>query len=69
MYSMLTDLEKQYLHTFAFKKYAGQSAIVDLGCWLGSSTIALAAGSVSAVICNFGQLLSTRTIDLSGTAG
>lgn len=44
MYSMLTDLEKQYLHTFAFKKYAGQSAIVDLGCWLGSSTIALASG-------------------------
>lgn len=69
MYSMLTDREREYLRTFALKEYAGQGAIVDLGCWLGSSTIALATGSASAVICNFGQLLSTRTIDLSGTAG
>jgi hypothetical protein len=44
MYSMLTDLEKEYLYTFAVKEYAGQGAIVDLGCWLGSSTIALASG-------------------------
>jgi hypothetical protein len=44
MYSMLTDLEKEYLYTFAFKEYGGQGAIVDLGCWLGSSTIALASG-------------------------
>jgi hypothetical protein len=45
MYSMLSNLEREYLHTFALKKYAGQGAIVDLGCWLGSSTIALQAGS------------------------
>ena len=44
MYSMLTDLEKEYLYTFAVNEYAGQGAIVDLGCWLGSSTIALASG-------------------------
>jgi hypothetical protein len=44
MYSMLINLEREYLHTFALKKYAGQGAIVDLGCWLGSSTIALASG-------------------------
>jgi hypothetical protein len=44
MYSVLTNLEREYLHTFALKKYAGQGAIVDLGCWLGSSTIALASG-------------------------
>ena len=44
MYSMLTDREREYLRTFAFKEYAGQGAIVDLGCWLGSSTIALASG-------------------------
>jgi hypothetical protein len=41
---MLTDREREYLRTFAFKEYAGQGAIVDLGCWLGSSTIALASG-------------------------
>ena len=69
MYSMLTDLEKQYLHTFAFKKYAGQGAIVILAAGWAHPRSRWQAGSVSAVICNFGQLLSTRTIDLSGTAG
>ena len=44
MYSMLTDREREYLRTFAFKEYGGQGAIVDLGCWLGSSSIALASG-------------------------
>jgi hypothetical protein len=62
MYSMLTDREREYLRTFAFKEYAGQGAIVDLGCWLGSSTIALASASTR--IGNWGPPLSTRTIYL-----
>jgi predicted O-methyltransferase YrrM len=69
MYSMLSNLEREYLHTFALKKYAGQGAIVDLGCWLGSSTIALASGVASTRIYDCGQPLSTRTIYLSGTPG
>ena len=44
MYSMLSDLEREYLRTFARKEYTGLGGIVDLGCWLGSSTIALASG-------------------------
>jgi hypothetical protein len=69
MYSMLTDREREYLRTFALKEYAGQGAIVILAAGWAHPRSRLQAGSVSAVICNFGQLLSTRTIDLSGTAG
>jgi hypothetical protein len=44
MHSMLTDLEREYARSFASREYRGQGAIVDLGCWFGSATIALASG-------------------------
>jgi len=36
--------ERQYLLDFARQHFTGLGAVVDLGCWLGSATIPLAAG-------------------------
>src|SRR5262245_34362631 len=44
MYGMLVPLETEYLHGYASSDYSGQGAIVDLGCWFGVSTVALATG-------------------------
>ncbi|BAU12750.1 hypothetical protein LEP3755_32810 [Leptolyngbya sp. NIES-3755] len=44
MLSMMTEEEQKYLYQFAKDHYVGEGAIVDLGCWLGASTIALAKG-------------------------
>ena len=44
LYGMTTRWEQAYLRRYAQKKYSGQGEIVDLGCWLGSSTTALAMG-------------------------
>jgi tetratricopeptide (TPR) repeat protein len=41
---MLSDDEKQYLTWLTTEKYEGWGAIVELGAWLGSSSIALAEG-------------------------
>jgi len=42
--SMLTTLEKEYLYRYAKQDFKGLGEIVDLGCWLGSSTVPLAQG-------------------------
>jgi predicted O-methyltransferase YrrM len=42
--SMLSQEEKQYLTWLTAEKFEGWGAIVELGCWLGSSSIALAEG-------------------------
>src|SRR5262249_37972012 len=36
--------EQEYLRQYASKTYSGAGDIVDLGCWLGATTIALAQG-------------------------
>lgn len=41
---MTTREEQAWLHWYASREYRGEGAIVDLGCWLGASTIALAEG-------------------------
>lgn len=41
---MTTREEQNYLVQYTHKQYTGQGAIVDLGCWLGATTISLAAG-------------------------
>jgi 2-polyprenyl-3-methyl-5-hydroxy-6-metoxy-1,4-benzoquinol methylase len=41
---MLSIPERQYLYEYGKLKYLGKGQIVDLGCWLGSSTIPLAMG-------------------------
>lgn len=41
---MTTPEEQAFLYHFARHDYAGDGAIVDLGCWLGSSAVPLAAG-------------------------
>jgi hypothetical protein len=41
---MLSLQERQYLYEYAKNQYSGSGEIVDLGCWLGSSTIPLAMG-------------------------
>jgi hypothetical protein len=43
---MLSSQELQYLYEYTKTEYSGIGAIVDLGCWLGSSTIAMATGLV-----------------------
>lgn len=42
--SMLSFEERFYLQNYAKNEYTGSGEIVDLGCWLGSSTIPLAVG-------------------------
>lgn len=41
---MLSMEEQLYLERYAQNQYLGQGEIVELGCWLGSSTISLAMG-------------------------
>jgi len=41
---MTTHAEQAYFEEYARTKYSGVGAIVDLGCWLGSTTIQLARG-------------------------
>ncbi|WP_244329307.1 phytanoyl-CoA dioxygenase family protein [Tolypothrix sp. PCC 7910] len=42
--SMLSFEERSYLQNYTKYEYTGSGEIVDLGCWLGSSTIPLAMG-------------------------
>jgi hypothetical protein len=42
--SMLSDEERQYLTWLTAERYEGWGAIVELGVWLGSSSVALAEG-------------------------
>lgn len=41
---MTTGTERAYFRWYAQHIYSGSGAIVDLGCWLGSTTISLAMG-------------------------
>jgi len=41
---MTTPEEQAWLFWYASREYAGEGELVDLGCWLGSSTIAMARG-------------------------
>lgn len=41
---MTTMSERAYLYWYAKCIYGGKGSIVDLGCWLGSTTIAMAMG-------------------------
>lgn len=41
---MTTKEEQDYLAYYAREHFSGQGAVVDLGCWLGSTTISLATG-------------------------
>lgn len=41
---MTSPLELAFLHFYAKKIYTGQGEIVDLGCWLGATSAALAKG-------------------------
>jgi hypothetical protein len=43
---MLSPQELQYLYEYTKNEYSGLGEIVELGCWLGSSTIAMATGLV-----------------------
>jgi hypothetical protein len=41
---MTSREEQNYFRTYARESYSGEGEIVDLGCWLGSTTIPLAQG-------------------------
>jgi Methyltransferase domain len=43
---MTSRQEQQWLRTYAARSYSGTGVIVDLGCFLGATTIALAEGLV-----------------------
>jgi hypothetical protein len=44
MLGMTTTTEQAYFEEYARSMYTGVGEIVDLGCWLGSTTISLAKG-------------------------
>ena len=44
LHGMITANEKAYLYWYARHIFSGKGDIVDLGCWLGSTTISLAMG-------------------------
>ena len=41
---MTSDFELCFLETYAREGFSGKGQIVDLGCWLGATTISLARG-------------------------
>jgi hypothetical protein len=43
-FGMTLQQEQQWLRTYAARSYRGNGAIVDLRCFLGATTIALAEG-------------------------
>jgi hypothetical protein len=43
-YAMTTDAELCFLENYARYSYTGQGRIVDLGCWLGATSLCLARG-------------------------
>lgn len=44
LFGMTTLTERAYLYWYGKHIFSGKGQIVDLGCWLGSTTIALAMG-------------------------
>lgn len=44
LYGMTTPNERAYLYWYGKHIFSGKGDIVDLGCWLGSTTISLAMG-------------------------
>lgn len=44
MSSMISATEQEYLYKLAQREYSGQGHIIDLGCWLCASTVAMAKG-------------------------
>jgi hypothetical protein len=47
VYGMITNEEMSFLEDYARYSYTGSGKIVDLGCWLGASTLSLARGLAS----------------------
>jgi hypothetical protein len=45
-FGMTSQREQQWLRTYAARNYCGNGTIVDLGCFLGATTTALAEGLV-----------------------
>jgi hypothetical protein len=43
-FGMTSPQEQRWLRTYAARRYRGTGAIVDLGCFLGATTVALAEG-------------------------
>lgn len=41
---MTTRSEQEYFRNYGKNLYSGRGAVVDLGCWMGSTTIPLASG-------------------------
>lgn len=44
LHGMITPSERAYLYWYGKHLFSGKGEIVDLGCWLGSTTISLAMG-------------------------
>jgi 2-polyprenyl-3-methyl-5-hydroxy-6-metoxy-1,4-benzoquinol methylase len=44
IFGMISNEEREYLQEYAKNHYSGKGSIVDLGCWLGVSSIALVTG-------------------------
>jgi O-methyltransferase len=46
-FSMMSQAEQQYITDYCQNSFANQGKIVELGCWLGSGTLAMAQGLVN----------------------
>jgi O-methyltransferase len=46
-FSMMSQAEQQYITDYCQNTFANQGKIVELGCWLGSGTLAMAQGLVN----------------------
>jgi hypothetical protein len=44
---MISPQERAYFYAYARRLFTGRGDIVDLGCWLGATTISLAAGLIA----------------------
>src|ERR1700684_1253803 len=44
IFGMIAQSEIEYLRSYARADYSGSGEIVDLGCWLGATTISLSQG-------------------------
>jgi hypothetical protein len=64
-FGMTSAQEQQWLRTYAAQTYRGAGVMVDLGCFLGATTIALAEGLTLNRSENRSRYM--LTISLSGT--
>ena len=57
LHGMITPSERAYLYWYGKHIFSGKGDIVDLGCWLGSTTLSLAMGLENNKRARFNRLI------------